>query len=116
MIALALVEAGHSVLQCENGRKAIEHLRYEDADLLILDILMPEMDGIETLRTVRQLNAELPILAMSGGEGRDPANYLGMAQALGATATLPKPFFLPELLELVSTLLGQARPATLPPR
>jgi CheY-like chemotaxis protein len=75
---------------------------------LITDIVMPEMDGVETLRAARQLDPDLPILAISGGGSFDPKDYLGIAQAFGATAVLPKPFRPAELVEMVSRLLANA--------
>jgi CheY-like chemotaxis protein len=105
VVARALTSAGHSVLRCENGRKAIEFLAQEDADLLITDILMPEMDGLETVRAVRKLRPQLPILAMSGGGSFGPVDYLGIASAFGTTAVLPKPFLPAELLAMVQRLL-----------
>ena|SRR5579862_6094177 len=106
VITLALEGAGHSVLRCENGRKAVDFLAHAPADLLITDILMPEMDGVETVRAVRLLQPQLPILAISGGGSFDPTDYLGMAQAFGATAVLPKPIQPKQLVEIVATLLA----------
>jgi len=106
VITLALEGAGHSVLRCENGRKAIDFLEHDHADLLITDMLMPEMDGIETVRAARKLQPDLPILAISGGGSFDPADYLGMAQAFGATAILSKPLHPAEFLEVVGKLLA----------
>lgn len=103
-ITLTLEGAGHSVLRCENGKKAVDFLMHEHADLLITDILMPEMDGVETIRAARQLQPRLPILAISGGGSFRPADYLGFARAFGATATLAKPFTPAELLALVARL------------
>ncbi|MGE5271860.1 MAG: response regulator [Thiohalocapsa sp.] len=106
VITLALEAAGHTVLRCENGRKAIDFLAHERADLLITDIIMPEMDGVETLRAARLLQPDLPILAMSGGGSFDPRDYLGIATAFGATDVLRKPFHPPELVERVAKLLA----------
>jgi CheY-like chemotaxis protein len=108
VVTLALEAAGHSVLRCENGRKAVAYLQHDHADLLITDIVMPEMDGVETLRAARQLDPNLPILAISGGGSFDPKDYLGIAQAFGATAILSKPFRPTELMDLVSQLLAPA--------
>ena len=104
----ALGAGGHTVHAYENGRGAIEHLRSEDPDLLITDIFMPEMEGLETIRRVRALRPELPIIAISGfmfGTG----DYLEIAEKFGAIATLKKPFRPAELLDLVSRLLAEQR-------
>jgi CheY-like chemotaxis protein len=106
VITLALERTGHSVLRCENGRKAIEYLAHQNADLLITDIVMPEMDGVETVRAARQLKPELPILAISGGGSFDPQDYLAIAQVFGANAVLPKPFRPAELIQKVAEMLG----------
>ncbi len=109
VVAQALVLAGHSVLRCENGRKAIEYLAREDADLLITDILMPEMDGLETVRAAKQLRPQLPILAISGGGSLGPTDYLGIASAFGTAAVLAKPFLPAELVAMVERLLASEK-------
>jgi CheY-like chemotaxis protein len=106
IITLTLEAAGHTVIRCENGKKAVEILSYAHPDLLITDLLMPEMDGIETLRAARQLCPALPILAISGGSHGNPDDYLGMAKVFGATETMPKPFRPAELLGVVTRMLG----------
>ena len=105
VITLVLEQSGHTVLRCENGRKAIDFLTHDRADLLITDIIMPEMDGVETVRAARQLHPDLPILAISGGGSFDPGDYLGIARVFGATDILPKPFKPGELAERVARLL-----------
>jgi CheY-like chemotaxis protein len=106
IITLALEQAGHSVLRCENGRKAADHLAHAHADLLITDIIMPEMDGVETVRAARKVAPQIPILAISGGGSFDPRDYLGLAEAFGATATLAKPFNPADLIAIVGRLLA----------
>ena len=108
-IALALERAGHSVVRCENGKRAVQYLTYDEANLLITDILMPEMDGVETVRAVRRLKPELPILAMSGALP-DPNAYLGLARFFGATTLLVKPFQTGELVEIAERLLAESSP------
>jgi CheY-like chemotaxis protein len=105
-VSRALKGAGHSVTVCENGRAAIRRIEKDAPDLLITDIFMPEMEGLETIREVRRLRPELPIIAMSGFsfEGRD---YLGAAEEFGAAASIRKPFRPAELLALVDRLLAQ---------
>ena len=106
VITLALERAGHTVLRCENGKKAIEYLAHQHANLLLTDIIMPEMDGVETVRAARRLQPDLPILAISGGGSFDPGDYLGIARAFGATAVLAKPFRPADLVALVASLLA----------
>ena len=64
---LALEAAGHAVVAYPDGRGGIEHIKREPPDLLITDIFMPEMEGLETIRLARGLRSEMPIIAMSGG-------------------------------------------------
>ena len=101
--------AGHSVLRCENGGKAIEYLAREEADLLTTDILKPEMDGLETVRAAKELRPDLPILAISGGGSFGPTDYLGIASAFGTTAVLAKPFLPADLVAMVERLLAMDR-------
>ena len=79
----------------------------EPADLLITDIFMPDVEGLETIREIRRLRPDMPIIAISGVdfEGGD---YLGVARKFGAVATLKKPFLPADLLELVSRVLSPA--------
>jgi CheY-like chemotaxis protein len=104
----ALRASGHAVAAYANGRGAIEHLEKEAVDLLITDIFMPEMEGLETIAKARQLRPDMPILAISGVsfEGSD---YLQIAEKFGALATLRKPFRPAELLDVVTRLLAAER-------
>lgn len=111
-VAMVLEGAGFVVDQAEQGATALRQLRVHAPDLVITDILMPQKEGIETIREVRAILPDAPIIAMSGSADTG-ANYLKMAESLGATATLAKPFEAKEMLELVNRLLGcGARAAT----
>jgi CheY-like chemotaxis protein len=95
-IQLLLERAGHSVVVAEDGRKGLALFESGEFDLLFLDIFMPAMDGIETMRLVRQRNPMIPIIVISGrpisqGSGTSP-DYLTMATKLGAVSSLQKPF------------------------
>jgi CheY-like chemotaxis protein len=104
-IAHTLTGAGHGVVQARNGNEALSAAT-ADIDLIILDILMPERDGIETLRELRQRSSDPPVLAISGGDRTGWIHPLEMASSLGASATLPKPFTPARLLEAVARLLS----------
>lgn len=101
----ALEAAGHIVAVHPNGRGAVRDIEKEPPDLLITDIFMPEMEGLETIRAARARQPTLPIIAMSGFafEERD---YLGIAEKFGAVASLRKPFRPAELIDLVNRLLA----------
>jgi CheY-like chemotaxis protein len=103
----ALKAAGHEVTAFSNGSGAIEHVRQEPADLLITDLFMPEVEGIETIREIRRLRPGMPIIAISGVdfEGGD---YLSVARKFGASATLKKPFWPADLLGVVARVLSVA--------
>src|SRR6185436_8020878 len=103
----AAMLAPAEVLVAKNGAEGLEMMARRSVDLLITDLLMPEKDGIETIREIRRANAALPILAISGG-GKFGArsDLLRMAQKLGATATLRKPFSRDDLIAAVGQCLG----------
>jgi len=100
-----LEDAGHAVTGYSNGRAGIEHLKRERVDLLVTDIFMPEMEGLETIRRARAIEPELPIIAISGGWSYG-GDYLWVAQQFGALETLKKPFLTRDLLAKVDALLG----------
>jgi DNA-binding NtrC family response regulator len=101
-----LERAGHTVASYADGRGGIDHIKRDPPDLLITDIFMPEMEGLETIRLARDLQSEMPIIAMSGvfTEGGD---YLVIAEKFGALATLKKPFRPADLVGLVARLLAE---------
>ena len=103
-VALVLESAGFVVDQAEQGATALRLLRAQAPDLVITDILMPQKEGIETIREIRLVLPNTPIIAISGS-AESGANYLKMAQSLGATAIMAKPFDPEAMLKLVSDLL-----------
>jgi len=111
-LAIALESAGHVVVTAANGDEGLQALVDQRFDAVILDMLMPEREGIETIREIRKTDKTLPVLAISGGDKTGWSDYLRMASALGATDTLAKPFTASELLRRVERLL--TRPGTGP--
>jgi len=97
---------GHDVALAEDGAKGVAHLRCHAAELALVDILMPEKEGLETIREMRRDHPTMRIIAMSGGGGVSNLNFLEMAQVFGADLTLQKPFRIKELLESIASLLA----------
>ncbi len=103
-IAMVLASAGFEVDQAEQGVTGMRLLRAHEPDLVITDILMPEKEGIETIREIRSVLPRTPIIAISGS-AEPRVDYLKMAQSFGANAVLSKPFDPAVLLDLVNRLL-----------
>jgi CheY-like chemotaxis protein len=99
----ALQQAGYSVSAAENGRKAIELIQTSKFDLVLLDIVMPDMDGIEVLRELLKAESKLKVIAMSG---MLDSQFLRVAQHLGAVAAIYKPISLEALRTMVSQILN----------
>ena len=99
---------GHTVLIAENGTLGlgIFKSRTDEIDLLISDIYMPEMDGLEVIRVAKNEKPELKIIAMSAGDTKGNLASLGFAGDFGAQHLLTKPFRMPDLLEAVNRLLA----------
>ncbi|MBI2433757.1 MAG: response regulator [Candidatus Hydrogenedentes bacterium] len=105
-----LQDAGHQVLSAENGLEGLRQQRKEPADLAIVDIFMPEKDGMSTIRDLRREYPRLAILAISGGDAdlTAPDSFLNLAKRFGADEALPKPFLAGQLMELVARLLQKS--------
>ncbi len=104
-LSAMLRSADHEVQSGSNGREALEMLTSDAFDLLVMDVLMPEVDGIEVLRAIEKMPARPAVVAISGG-GILPASLaLSLASALGASAVLFKPFYRQELIEAIEGAL-----------
>jgi len=94
--------AGHTVLEAGEGRQALEILDREAVDVVLTDVYMPNLDGIELIRHLRKKKTVPRIVAMSGQDASGPASVLELARRLGAAAILQKPFTNNELLAAVT--------------
>jgi DNA-binding response OmpR family regulator len=103
-----LRRAGFDVSAAFNGVTGLEALRSSPPDVAILDIFMPEKDGLEVLIELRRTNPELNVVITSGKQHLLSGSSLSLAEQLGANATLPKPFTPKELVAVVSRLAGVA--------
>lgn len=105
MVCDVLTRAGYDTVAAENGLTGVASFRETPADLVITDIFMPEMDGVETIREILADCARVKIIAMSGrGRGLD---YPRSALLLGAWRALDKPFAPDVLLNAVSDALEE---------
>lgn len=95
---------GYEVKLSVDGNQAKNDYTKFQPDIVLTDIVMPSVDGIELLISLREINPELRIIAMSGGNTGHGDTYLQMAGNLGANIILNKPFKLAELLEQIKEL------------
>ncbi len=100
-----LEKAGHDVSEEDNGERGIELHKESPCDLIITDVIMPGMEGFETIRLLKKDDDLLKIIAISGGGRIKGANYLKIAITLGADKVLAKPFSNEELLDAVNECL-----------
>jgi DNA-binding response OmpR family regulator len=99
-----LETAGHHVSYARNGNEGLSLYKVDEVDLVITDIMMPEKDGVETIRELKRRNDAVKIIAITGYRGR--FNRLPAAEFLGAQETILKPFTKADLLNTVDKLLS----------
>lgn len=97
---------GHEVLEAAEGSAGLRAVQLDPPDLVITDIYMPEMDGIEFLIRLRDAHPELPIVVISGGGFASKEFVLKDAEMIGATRTLSKPLLVGDVLGAVSAALS----------
>jgi DNA-binding NtrC family response regulator len=102
----ALERGGHEVRVAASGLEGARRYREQPADLAVIDIHMPEMDGLELLVQFRAIAPTMPVIVMSGGVQTGGLDLLADARLLGAFATLAKPFSIDELLGAVGRALA----------
>lgn len=103
----ALAEAGFQVQSAENGKEALQMIQQGSYELLITDILMPDIDGLAVIDKAIAANPNISILAISGGgEFKDGGDLLDAALVSGADAVLQKPFRSDELVRTVNALVN----------
>ena len=99
---------GYEVSIASNGLLAYRLFSQAEFDLIISDILMPDMDGLELIKTVKKERPHTWIIAMSGGGDLMSADvYLDPARTFGADRRINKPFDIDELLSMVNAMLGK---------
>ena len=97
LLAHVLKEAGYEVCEAADGREGLEQFRAQSVDLVITDLEMPEMTGLELILELTRTFLNVKVIAMSGMSAED----LPKARLMGARQTFPKPLDLPALLYAV---------------
>jgi len=97
-----LTEKGYEVTTAKDGREGLKVFESVKPDLVITDIVMPDMEGIEFMRSLVKMRKGLPVIVMSGNVLG--TKFLETARIFGAQATLRKPFAIQELLEVIAAV------------
>jgi DNA-binding NtrC family response regulator len=97
----AFEEHGYAVVLAENGNSALWHLERTSIDLVLLDIIMPEREGLETLLEMKARFPRTPVFVMSGGGAVRKHDFLAVAKKFGATGTFKKPIVPKELIAVI---------------
>jgi DNA-binding NtrC family response regulator len=96
-----LKQKSYETASASSGRQAVEILQTDDFDMAICDMIMPDMEGLETITHLKRLKPEMPVIAISGGGRTKNLDFLRMAENLGAIDSLSKPFAGPDLMGIV---------------
>lgn len=108
LIRETLERAGYEVQEARDGRQGLERYRAKPTDLVIMDILMPDQDGLESIMTLRREFPAVRIIAITGGSDMiGILNFLDVAKMLGARRTLQKPFDMQTLLDAAQAELAR---------
>lgn len=102
-----LERGGHQAAVAENGLIGLKLLRTERFAVVICDLFMPVQEGMETIQQIREVDARVPIIAISGAFVHDGSSPLEDARLLGADAAIAKPFTMAALLDTVEDTLDR---------
>ena len=106
LIRETLEQAGYHIAEACDGKEALQQYRLAPADLVIMDILMPNQDGLETTVALRREFPDVKVIVITGGSDMiGMLNFLDVAKMLGAHSTLQKPFEMKTLLDTVQAEL-----------
>lgn len=94
-----------TISEANNGKEGLKEFRENTPDLVITDIIMPEMEGISFIRELRAHNKEIPIIAMTGNVHGRMEEFLDISTQLGADEILRKPIKAKEFLDAINRLL-----------
>lgn len=106
MLSKLLMRNGYDVLEAENGKKGIELYKEYDPALIITDLIMPEKEGLESIRELKKFDPDVQIIAISGGGIQTPRMYLDLASKFGAVRAFAKPIEDGILLSAIEEILS----------
>ncbi|MCC6485615.1 MAG: response regulator [Armatimonadetes bacterium] len=101
-----LTKSGYEVMTVHDGQQAVEKVQERQFDLVLLDLILPKLDGLEALEKIRKINSEVPVIVMTACENTDAESR---ARSRGASAFISKPFDLDRLVMLVQNTSTEAR-------
>ena len=101
-----LERRGHKGVEAGNGMEAMTTLARTAVDAVVCDLVMPVQDGIDTIKKIRVLDTDIPIVAISGFSGPDDVSLLDRALEVGADRVLRKPFGMEKFLATVDDALA----------
>lgn len=105
MLTQMLSREGYQVITADNGKDGLALFRQTHADLIVMDVLMPVQDGIQTMADFKKEFPNVPVIAMSGGRrALSPQFNLDSASMMGVRATLAKPFSRDQLLKTIKSV------------
>ena len=105
MLKKMMEKAGYDIDLASNGHEGMKLFQKSPSDLVITDIIMPEKEGLETIREMKRIQPELKIIAMSGGGKISAESYLETASIFGANRVIQKPFTQKEMVTAVNELM-----------
>jgi len=100
---------GYDVVLAESGSKGLELFRRERPDVIVLDLIMPEMTGLAVLRQIRSLDSKKPVIVLTGAGTAEAEQQV---RALGVTEYVEKEFSLHRLGDVLNRLLNNPEPST----
>ncbi len=108
MLTHIFQQEGYEVVEACDGLQAINRYDPDVIDVVVTDIVMPEKEGLETIREIRAINPAARIIAISGGGRIKPEDYLDWADRIGVDRTFTKPLRRVEILAAIEELLSEA--------
>jgi CheY-like chemotaxis protein len=105
-LRVMLQETGYEIVEAVDGREAMKRFKARAPSVIVTDIFMPEMDGLELLVKLRDAVPRVPVIVISGGGRHRDTTVVRTARALGAIEVLTKPFTVDDIVNAVRRVLG----------